>query len=281
MLAVLLTLLFRYSVRTALLTGALLAQAGEFSFVLATLGSSLRAVTPTVFSLLLAGTALSIVLSPTAYRAARPAAAWLERHRPRSALAIHPGCAEVTTHELHGHAVVCGHGRVGAAIVTALRQCQIPLVTIERDHRVVRQLRAQGMHALLGDAANPVLLEQAHLEEAAVLILAIPDALTVRQVVAYAHRMNPQLEIVARTHSAAEEAYLRRQGVGDVVLGELELALGMARYTLRRFGVGEGEADVIPQSLRGQERITPPPCAIGPVSQGPLGPGPASRRVSP
>jgi CPA2 family monovalent cation:H+ antiporter-2 len=170
---------------------------------------------------------------------------------------------------------------VGAAIVTALRQCQIPLVIIERDHRVVRRLRTQGMHALLGDAANPVLLEHARLEEAGVLVLAIPDTLTVRQVVAYAHRMNPQLEIVVRTHSAAEEAYLRRQGVGDVVLGELALALGMARYTLRRFGIGDGEAEVILQELRGQGRITPPTCAIGPPSQGPLGPGTASRRVSP
>jgi TrkA-N domain len=68
---------------------------------------------------------------------------------------------------------------------------------VEQDQRVIQALCAQawlGVTALVGDAANPVLLERMHLAQARLLVAAIPDALAVRAVVDYARRHYAQME---------------------------------------------------------------------------------------
>ena len=80
------------------------------------------------------------------------------------------------------------------------------------------------------------------------IVTAIPDALAVRAVVAYARRVNPTLDIVVRTHSQTEQEFLARYGVTDSVLGELELAREMTRYALRHL---DGDASGAPDVGRG------------------------------
>jgi len=237
----------RYPVRVAVLAGGALAQCGEFSFLLARLGAELHVLSPAVFSLLLAGAAVSIVLAPGLHAAAPQVAARLERRLPPGPLGV---LARPERHQLRGHAILCGHGRVGRVIAATLRQRGLPFVVVEQDPRHVRHLRAVGIPALLGNAANPLLLDQTNLEQARVLIVALPDPLATRQIVDHARQRNPDLDIVARTHSTVEAAFLLQRGVSEVVHGELELALEMTRHTLRRFGVGALEALALVQGLR-------------------------------
>jgi CPA2 family monovalent cation:H+ antiporter-2 len=237
----------RYPVRVAVLAGGALAQCGEFSFLLARLGAELHVLSPAVFSLLLAGAAVSIVLAPGLHAAAPQVAARLERRLPPGPLGV---LARPERHQLRGHAILCGHGRVGRVIAATLRQRGLPFVVVEQDPRHVRRLRAVGIPALLGNAANPLLLDQTNLEQARVLIVALPDPLATRQIVDHARQRNPDLDIVARTHSTVEAAFLLQRGVSEVVHGELELALEMTRHTLRRFGVGALEALALVQGLR-------------------------------
>jgi CPA2 family monovalent cation:H+ antiporter-2 len=236
-----------YPPRVALLSGIGLAQCGEFSFLLARLGAELNAISSAMFSLLLAGAAVSIVLAPSLHAAGPGLAARLERWLPPGRLGTLDRAAR---QPLRGHAVLCGYGRVGRVIAATLRQRRLPFVVIEQDPRRVRRLRAEGIAALLGNAANPLLLQQTNLEQARVLIVAVPDPIATRQIVDHARLRNPDLDIVARTHSTAEAAFLLQRGVSEVVHGELELALEMTRHTLRRFGVGALEALTLVQGLR-------------------------------
>jgi CPA2 family monovalent cation:H+ antiporter-2 len=80
--------------------------------------------------------------------------------------------------------------------------------------------------------------------------MAIPDALATRQAVTYALASNPRLEVVARAHSEAEEAELRRLGVARVVVAERELGNELVRHALRRFGVSDREAAAILERRR-------------------------------
>jgi CPA2 family monovalent cation:H+ antiporter-2 len=250
LITALLTWGFTRSVRTALLTGVLLAQAGEFSFLLARLGTDLGSVSASAFSLMLAAAVGSIVLSPSLYRLAGPASRWLERRLPASALAKRLTRAAEGEPAPRRHAVICGYGRVGRVIGAALRRRNLPFVVIEHDIQLVRRLRERGVPALLGNADNPVLLEKAHLAQARLLVVAVPDALATRLIVDYARHANPELEVVVRSHSLELVDHLRRQGVDEVVMGELELSLEMARRTLRRFGVSAMETLAIVQGLR-------------------------------
>jgi CPA2 family monovalent cation:H+ antiporter-2 len=241
--------LFRYSARTALLTGVALAQCAEFSFLMARVGQEIGAVTPGVFSLMLAGAAASILLSPWLHALADPAVRRFERWLPESPLARAPALADADT-PTRRHAVICGYDDVGRVVGEALTRRRFSFVVIDQDLRVVRHLREQGVPALLGSADNPVLLERVGLDRAQVLVVAIPDALATRQIVEYARRMHPKLDIVARTHSADELRYLRARGVEEAVAGEVEVALEITRHTLHRFGVSAAETLAIVQGLR-------------------------------
>jgi CPA2 family monovalent cation:H+ antiporter-2 len=251
------TALFRTSARTALLTGLALAQCAEFSFLLARVGQEVGAVTPGVFSLLLASAAGTIVVAPSLHALAGPAVRRLERWLPPPALAEDPSLAE-PERAPRLHAVLCGYGDVGRVVGEALARRGFSFVVIDQDPRVVRRLRTQGVAALLGSADNALLLERVGLDRARVLVVAIPDALATRQIVEYARRRHPRLAIVARTHSADELRHLHRQGVSEAVAGEVEVALEITRHTLRRFGVPAAETLAVVQGLR--ERAS----AVGP-----------------
>ena len=244
------TALFRYQPRTALLTGVVLGQSAEFSFLLATLGTSLGVVSPLVFNLMLAGSAASIVLAPLVYRAGSPLARWAEGRLPPSPLAHHPAVTGEAGERLQGHAVICGYGRVGQVIGTTLRQRGLPFVAIDEDRHLVQLARAQGIPALLGNAANPLILARVNLAAARTLVVAIPDPLAARQIVDHARQVQPDLDIVVRTHSQEERAFLERRGVAQAVMGELELALEMARHTLGCFAVDDLTALAAVRAMR-------------------------------
>jgi CPA2 family monovalent cation:H+ antiporter-2 len=94
--------------------------------------------------------------------------------------------------------------------------------------------------AVSGDAAEPAVLIQAHIADAAMLVVTAPDPVGVRKMVEVARKLNPEVEVVLRTHSEDESQLLRKDGVGTVFYGEEELARGMSSYVLQRFAPREG-----------------------------------------
>jgi CPA2 family monovalent cation:H+ antiporter-2 len=237
-----LVLLLRYPLNTALIVSASLAQIGEFSFILAGLGVSLGLLPVEGQSLILAGALISIALNPVVFKAAEPLQAWLGSHSKLARQLEHPAdpLAELpmSTHEryLSGQVVLVGYGRVGRRIAQALAERDIPYVVAERNRELVERLRADGGAAVSGDAADPAVLIQAHIARASMLVVAIPDTLDARQMIATARTLNPTIETVLRTHNEEEAELLEREAAGKVFLGENELANGMTRHVLERYG---------------------------------------------
>ncbi|MCM8748410.1 cation:proton antiporter [Thermomicrobiaceae bacterium CFH 74404] len=248
-------LLFRYPLGSSILTGIVLAQSAEFSLLLAREGAELGIVGSTLFNLMVSSVVLSIFLAPLLHLAGQPLIARIQQLLPASELSRLPALENPDSH-LRGHAVIIGYGRVGGVIGDALRRRGFPFLVIDHDQGVVRRLRAQGIPALLGSGDNRTLLDQARLRQARVLVIAIPDALSTRHIVDYALQVNPDLHIVARTHTRRERAFLVERGVSEAVIGELELALEMARFTLHRFGVSTIETQAFLQKLRTQQDST-------------------------
>lgn len=96
----------------------------------------------------------------------------------------------------------------------------------------MEQLRTVDVPAVLGDAADPMVLAQAHVARAAVLIIATPDTLRARQMVDCARTLNPDIAIIIRSHSEMEAALLTEQAACTVLLGERELAHSMSQHTI-------------------------------------------------
>ena len=236
-----LVIVLRYPLSTAMVVSASLAQIGEFSFIMAGLGVSLGILPAEGMSLILAGALISIALNPVLFAAIEPARRWIIK-RSRTARRLErrtdPYAQLPMSTErkyLEGQVVLVGYGRVGRRIAAALDERGIPYVVAEQNREMVEDLRHRGLAAVSGNAADPAVLIQAHIAQAAMLVVATPDTLGVRQMADTARKLNPGIEIVLRTHSEEESELLRSENTGTVFFGEEELARGMTRHVLTRF----------------------------------------------
>jgi K+:H+ antiporter len=269
-IAFVLVALFGYPLRVGLTVAAGLGQIGEFSFILGTMGLSLRLLPPDGFQLIVAGALFSIALNPILFHAIEPLERRLRDARLLASLRARRAGDRVILPEperatLRQHAILCGFGRVGRMIGPALerRGFRYVVVTLQRDE--VDGLRARGIPAIYGDAANQEVLELAHVGEARLVIVASSEANETRLIVDRVRELAPGVDLVVRTHSDIEAARLRILSPRiQAVHGERELAVQMSRYALRRFGVSATEAESIAQGLRGRPSAPAAGRSVGP-----------------
>jgi CPA2 family monovalent cation:H+ antiporter-2 len=228
-----LVLLLKYPLSTALTVAVSLAQIGEFSFILLGLGQSLGLVPPEATSLVVAGAIVSIALNPLLFSGVEPLRRWVLK---RSAwarqlearddpLAELPADTPATS--LAGQIVLVGHGSLGTALADELGGR--PLVVIDRDRDVVGQLRAAGQAAVLGEATEAMTLVQAHIAQAAWLVIAVPDVRGVPAMLAQARQLNSALRCAVVAHTPEEAQWLGEAGVGHVLRSQQALAQALAR----------------------------------------------------
>jgi CPA2 family monovalent cation:H+ antiporter-2 len=238
--AFLIVIAYRYPLNTALTVSASLAQIGEFCFILAAAGVSLGLLPQEGHSLIVAGALVSIALNHFAFQAVEPLQRWirarsnlartLERSDdPLAALPMSVGESELT-----GHVVLVGYGRVGSRIGAALAELGQRFVVAEQNRELVEDLRERGLHAVSGDASDPVVLAQTHVMRARMLVVATPDTFRARKMIETARILNPAIETVVRTHTEEEADLLRQDKADRVFMGEHELAQGMIRHVTDR-----------------------------------------------
>jgi len=141
---------------------------------------------------------------------------------------------------LRAHTVLIGHGRVGGRVAAALGARGLPYVVVEADLDSAAGLLKQSIPVVYGDASRPGVLEHAGIKDARLLVVTAPDAFQARAAIELARRVQPEIDIVVRTHSDSERLYLEEKNVGKAVMGEHELAEAMARYALERLGTAPG-----------------------------------------
>ena len=224
-----------YGPGSAITISATLAQIGEFSFILAGLGVSLAILPEEGRDLVIAAAILSILISPLLFAGLDMIAAKRAKRREETAPAPGPAPEEpprepIKPTQLRDHVVLIGHGRVGSAISKVLREKGVPVFVIEDDDEAVEGLKASGLEALSGNAADPAILAAANLGAARCLLVAIPEAFEGGQVVEQARAINPKLPIIARAHSEAEIEHLAKHGANLVVMGEHEIAKAMISH---------------------------------------------------
>jgi len=220
--------LFGHSNSTALTISASLAQIGEFSFILASLGVSLALLPKEGSDLILAGAIFSILINPLLFAGLD----WFLA-KPKAVTAGAQPATETASREpipatkLSDHVVLVGHGRVGSVISPGLIETKTPLLIIENDSAAVDKLKAQGIETISGNACDPDVIAAANLAVARGLLVSVPDAFESGQIVEQARRINPNLRILARSHSEEETQHLMRHGATLVVMGEHEIGKAM------------------------------------------------------
>lgn len=226
---------FRYPLDTAFKVSASLAQIGEFSFILASLGGHLGLLPPDGQSLILAGALISITVNPFFFHLSAALKSRIKETRVVAKLHLRPsesGLA-LADADLKNHVVMVGFGRVGRVMGSLLQDNSIPFVVIERNRGTVEELRAKGIPAVYGDAESADLLNLVGLQKALHFVVTPLDSFQVRQLVQSAREVNPVIKIMVRTHSESERAFLESQDGDITVMGDPELGLTMTHHVLR------------------------------------------------
>ena len=241
--AMMITLALRYPLNTALTVAASLAQIGEFSFILAGLGVSLGILPAEGMSLILAGALISMAINPMIFSLIKPLQTWLlrvselARHYEKNTGLFSELPMTTEAKYLAGQVVLVGYGRVGKKIAKVLSDKNIPFVVAEQNRELVENLRKKGIPAVSGNASEPSVLIQAHIANAAMLVIATPDTIDVRKMVKAAKMLQPEIKIVIRTHHEDESKFLREEHLGKVFYGEEELANGMSAFIVEQYSV--------------------------------------------
>ncbi len=237
--------------RTATLAAIVMAQIGEFSFVLAGSGFEHDLVTAdqygTILSLSLTSIlAMTLILrvSPWFVRLAErlPGVASQER------LAAGPPPAVAPAGD---HVVLCGYGRVGVEIGKALERWSQPYSVIELNPAIVRDLRDRGIDALYGDASSREELEAAGILTARTVAVTTPDLMTTESVVRLARELNPAINVIVRAPAAIDVARLTEGGADEVVQPEFEAGLEFVRQILGWQGIDPDATAALVAARRG------------------------------
>jgi CPA2 family monovalent cation:H+ antiporter-2 len=241
----------RYPFRTALTAGIALAQIGEFSFILASMGRDLGVLTAEATNVLVAAAIASIVLNPAAYRTIRPVERWAMA-RPGVWAVLNrkssvPADLEATPRERGAdpshRAVVVGFGPTGRTVVRLLRDNAIVPTVIELNMDAVRALRQDGIDAVYGDATRPETLEAAGLQRAGSLILGSAGMAHSTEVIRTARALNPQIRVLARAAYLRDVASLKEAGANRIYSGEGEVALAFIEDILNSLGATPEQID--------------------------------------
>ena len=254
-------LLLGYPTRIAFSMAVSLAQIGEFSFILAGLGSHLGLLTPMTGNALVMASILSLMVNPMLFRLVDPAEHWVaqrpklwrllnRRANQRNDLVDSGSPTENSDTPPSHRAIIVGYGPVGQTLTQLLRKNNISPTIIEMNIETVDHLRSRHISVMYGDAAHMETLKRAGAARAATLILSAPGISTAADIIRHARELNPDILILAHAGYLKELHALHNAGANHVFSGEAEVAFSMTASILRQLGASPDQIDREGDQLR-------------------------------
>jgi CPA2 family monovalent cation:H+ antiporter-2 len=228
--------LFRATPGVALRTGLYLAQAGEFGFVLLTLGAERQLIAPEWVSPVLASMVLSMLAAPFLVMYSDrivnrlSASDWMLQSVAPTSIAKR-SMANVA------HVIICGYGRSGQALARLLDKERIPYMALDLDPDRVRQAAAAGQSVVFGDAARLQSLMAAGLARASAVVVSYHDTPSALKILGLVREHAPKVPVVVRTVDDTDIDRLRAAGATEVVPEAIEGSLMLAGHALALVGV--------------------------------------------
>lgn len=226
----------------------LLAQNGEFGFVLFGFAKTLGLIDDATFVIALSVISVSMMLTPILVRIGDRLARRFER-RP----GVIQSFDEVTTGVAPKNRVVIGgYGRVGHTIATLLEVNQIPFIAFDTNPANVEQGVRDGRPTYYGDIGDMELLTAAHVESAVLVILTIDHGPTALRAVSHIRHAYPHVPVIARARDLDACGSLIRAGATRAYPEAIESSLRLGAEALQMLGVSTEDVDSLLQGVRGQ-----------------------------
>jgi CPA2 family monovalent cation:H+ antiporter-2 len=239
-----------YGARIALITGLALAQIGEFSFVLASVGRANGLLPGHIFQVFLASSILTILATPFLIQVSPLLAVKTERTFRWKNRASEIGDKPAQTFQ--DHVIIAGYGLNGRNLAHVLKEAGISYVILELNPETVKSATAEGEPIIFGDVSSRTILKEARIDRARSIVFAISDPATTRRGVKAARELNPELFILVRTRYATEIDELYSLGANDVIPEEFETSIEIFTRVLDKYHIPPNIIDAQVKVLRGE-----------------------------
>ncbi|HLZ20258.1 MAG TPA: cation:proton antiporter [Smithellaceae bacterium] len=227
-----LVMLMKYSLRVALLSGVLLSQIGEFSFVLASQGFKNQIISNDVYQTFIGASVLTFMVTPILV--ALVYYLWTRKNISAAAQDVKAG----ESSPLKNHVIICGMGLNGRNLVRVLKDTAIHYAIIDLNFQKIKKAKSKGdQNTIWGDASNVEILHRAGVETARVLVIAISDRFLTKSCLSTAKKLNPNLHVIVRTKYVSDIESLLAMGADDVIPEEFETSIQIFSRVLKMFHI--------------------------------------------
>ena len=219
-------------------TGIYLAQAGEFGFVLLTLGLAQGLIDPRWSNPVLAAMVLSMLATPFLIQHADR---WVFRFSPDDWLSQSLQITTIASHAIaiDKHVLVCGFGHTGRNLCQLLAQQKISYIALDVNPEVVKTAVLDGHHVEVGDSFQLSNLVSAGLNRASAVVVSFDDTVTALGVISLVHKHAPSVPVLVRTRDEHDMVLLKQAGAHEVIPDAFEVSLSLATHTMSLLCVEE------------------------------------------
>ena len=231
-----LTKIYSYEWGVGLRVGIILGQAGEFSFVVLSLGNDQGLLTGDLFQIILSTCLLSMLVSPFLIPLNGKIARFLSKNYLRNSQKVVANI-EDTGKVLNDHVILCGFGRSGQYLARFLKEESVSFIAIDMDLNRVNDAASAGELVMYGDASRRVVLKAAGIAKAKAIVITYADDRASSKVLHVIRDDYPDLPVIVRTADDSTIVQLQNDGASEVIPEVLEGSLMLASQTLLILGV--------------------------------------------
>ncbi len=236
---------FRFPLAPAVHTGLLLAQGGEFAFVVFVMAVDLKFISHDISQFLMTVVTLTMALTPFLTALGRKIKAKIYTED-----VLHDTKIKAELEDLSKHVVIIGFTKIGRIVSYILRKKRLPYLVLENNNRVVRVERNNNYNIYYGDAMNAEILDYVGVGRAEAVVIAMEDELTCVKITRFIREHYPHVQIIAKTELVSNTDRFKRVGANIIVSKNLETGLQLSRSALATAGMEKKEIDAVLSSFR-------------------------------
>lgn len=241
----------KYNIRTSIITGLILFQVGEFAFILSKVGISYQLVSDSLNQYFLSVSVLTMLVTPFVIKHAGFLAKKTSKILfPKLAARVKERVLPEKLQKLNEHLIIIGYGMNGKNVSMAARYANIPYVILEINAETVKQEKKLGEPIIYGDAVHEHILENVHIHDARVVVVAISDPQSTKAIVANIRELSSSVYVIVRTRYIKEMDVLLKLGADEVIPEEFETSIEIFSRVLDNYLVPMNEIDALKQAIR-------------------------------
>lgn len=230
-------LFLRFHSKTSFSLAAYLFQIDEDAFILMSAALANKIISPTDYLFVISGILITLVITPIVIKSKdsmyngirqfiKKNLPFLDSYISRK---LDSNQSPIDQLQIKNHIVICGYGRIGSYIGRALIMADIPFVAIDYNLHIVEKAKRSGINIIYGDPSDIDILDYAQVDDATLLILAVPDIITQESIILNAKKLNRNIFLISRVHREKEQLRMKDLGANLVIHPEFEASLSIIK----------------------------------------------------